>query len=274
LNRSLAASLVLFAAAQPLDARAFTVKETSTGAEVHWSKRSVAFDLHALGDKARDKPLFKAALGAAAEWTAAGEVQISVTRPSATATVGFDNGQGNVIAWSSGEWPGDEDDLALTFLHYDVRTGVILDADIVLNDTHHAWHDADVLPRDSSAFDIANVLTHEMGHALGLDHSTVQDATMFPSSKEQEISKRDLHDDDREALAVLYANVVDTGTSADGLEGAPRQGCQAMPLDTPVFALLFVLGAWLLGSARIRREGRCARVDAKPKLDADRCKIR
>ncbi len=52
--------------------------------------------------------------------------------------------------------------------------------------------------------DIENTITHEAGHSLGLDHTTVPDATMFATAPEGEISKRTLHDDDIQAIQGIY----------------------------------------------------------------------
>jgi len=242
-------SFALFALLAPLPAHAYLVKNTSMGASVHWGDRKINFTVNALGDAARDKALFDAAKLAAAPWGGTGEIQIEIARPSNKAKVGFvDNKTDNVIAWTDGEWEGNDDDLALTFLHYNAQTGEILDADIVMNDVDHAWSDAlkDPVP---ATFDTANVLTHEMGHAIGLDHSTIAASTMYPSSAALETIKRDLADDDRQALASIYKGTA-TATAPEELAQANgKGGCQSTPIGAPGLALISVGLAW----ARVRR---------------------
>lgn len=53
-------------------------------------------------------------------------------------------------------------------------------------------------------FDIQSVACHELGHALGLDHSTVTGATMAPSVSAGSTANRSLHSDDAAGMQFLY----------------------------------------------------------------------
>ncbi|HLU48250.1 MAG TPA: IPT/TIG domain-containing protein, partial [Planctomycetota bacterium] len=55
--------------------------------------------------------------------------------------------------------------------------------------------------------DIAGVAVHEYGHALGLDHSQTQDATMFPRVSRTGVELRTLHSDDRAGVESIYGQV-------------------------------------------------------------------
>ncbi|XP_066475075.1 stromelysin-1-like [Tiliqua scincoides] len=48
------------------------------------------------------------------------------------------------------------------------------------------------------------VAAHEFGHSLGLDHSDVRDALMFPTYQPTKLSKFRLHQDDIESIQSLY----------------------------------------------------------------------
>lgn len=73
--------------------------------------------------------------------------------------------------------------------------GQILDADILFNPAVTFTTDG------SAGTDLQTVLTHEIGHFLGLDHSAVVKATMFPYAPPVE---RTLGSDDVAAIAMLY----------------------------------------------------------------------
>jgi hypothetical protein len=77
--------------------------------------------------------------------------------------------------------------------------GQMLKADILFNP-------ADTFTTDTSAasgsvIDLQTVATHEIGHFLGLDHSAVVNATMFPFSP---VSRESLAWDDVAAISALY----------------------------------------------------------------------
>ena len=59
----------------------------------------------------------------------------------------------------------------------------------------------------SGAFFIEDVATHEFGHALGLGHSTVAGATMYPSISTCSQQSRTLDADDIAAVLSLYPSV-------------------------------------------------------------------
>jgi MYXO-CTERM domain-containing protein len=52
--------------------------------------------------------------------------------------------------------------------------------------------------------DLQSILTHEAGHFLGLAHSLVNDATMYPSYNKGDVSFRDLSQDDQQGVCAIY----------------------------------------------------------------------
>jgi hypothetical protein len=78
---------------------------------------------------------------------------------------------------------------------------IVFDADIAFNP--HAQFSTSTPPL-SSDFDLQAVATHEFGHALGLDHSGIAHAVMFPAGDAGETQQRTLSTDDIIAVSFLY----------------------------------------------------------------------
>jgi hypothetical protein len=105
----------------------------------------------------------------------------------------------NLVIWVQSGWLHGDEVLALTSLTYDTVNGQIVDADLELNDDKEfAFQPA------GQQYDVANTVVHEVGHFLGLDHSSIQIATMFSQALPSETEKRDLTQDDRNGYCALY----------------------------------------------------------------------
>jgi hypothetical protein len=203
-----------------------------------------------------------------------------VGKPSSNALLFQDN------AWphaqrSSGGIDEDSDTLALTTLRFDTKTGEIFGGTLEMNT---AQHDFEVSPgQGSKAFDLDRVLTHEVGHFLGLAHTDVADGVMYWAAKPGQASS-ELAEDDRRAICEAYppggtrtvaASVAKSGQiKARACEPTPAAGfattcaddegilggCTVSPrsgLGTE--ALASVAGSLGLLAAALRRRGRHAR---------------
>lgn len=106
----------------------------------------------------------------------------------------------NTVHFETEKWDDDPDVLALTKTIYEPKTGEIHDADIRINAVNFHWTTSD----SDVENDLQNMLTHEVGHVLGLEHSEHQEATMYAKSKKGELSKRVLAQDDVNGVSYLY----------------------------------------------------------------------
>jgi hypothetical protein len=57
----------------------------------------------------------------------------------------------------------------------------------------------------SNGIDLNGVATHEFGHAVGLGHSSVLEATMYPSVAYCDFSKSSLANDDKAGYSAIYS---------------------------------------------------------------------
>lgn len=132
----------------------------------------------------------------------------------------------NVIIFRDAVWPyvdnrdNERTTLALTTITYLKDTGEIVDADIEVNSANVQLSTSDT----NITNDLQAILTHEVGHFLGLAHSEVQDATMHRlyNVNVGDATFRTLSEDDRRGICDLYPP--DAVTVGECLGEGPRFG--------------------------------------------------
>jgi hypothetical protein len=166
-------------------------------------------------------------------WTSMAGLDIKVTETTATSSPANSDDHLNTLQWVKAGWRDlsfkpPSNALAVTLLSFDSDTGAIVDADIYFNADSFKWAVVDAAT-EHDYVDVQNVATHEIGHFLGLDHSSenlfeedleLKDATMFFASTMAETAHRDLHNDDIKAIQALYGTghrATPTITSAEVL---------------------------------------------------------
>jgi hypothetical protein len=100
--------------------------------------------------------------------------------------------------------------------------GQILDADVLLlpGDPNTTFATPAALPSNPNAYDLESILTHELGHTFGFNHSGVWGAMMFPfapplgqitgTRPTAQSPDAPLSDDDRTGLRILYPDPTDS----------------------------------------------------------------
>ncbi len=127
-----------------------------------------------------------------------------------------DAGNANVVVVRAKKWPHPDTghNIALTTTTYDPDTGALLDADIELNADNYGLTVSD----ESVDYDLLSVLTHEVGHFLGMGHSDLSEATMFAVYEGGTTELRSLDPDDVAGICSLYPP-----------DDAPKETCNPLP---------------------------------------------
>lgn len=167
----------------------------------------------------------------------------------------------NVVMFQDDKWTFDgvDDNIAKTTVTFDPSSGEIWDADIELNSAYNAFTTGD----EGADYDLQSIVTHEIGHFIGLAHTPLPGATMFADYTEGTTSERTLSTDDIAGACTIYP--ANRGAACDptprgGLSGvcAPASppasgGCavaQAEPGSAPTIVAAAIAVA---AGARARR---------------------
>jgi len=153
-------------------------------------------------------------------------LQIAAPARVEHAVAGFDEDgpNENVVVFVDDGWDHEAKAIARTSVVFYVSSGIVLDADIELNSDLFAFT-ASGKPWRA---DLQSVLTHEIGHVLGLDHSDVPGATMAARTNAWASGGlRTLDADDNDAICSVYPPVEPRGddggctVTRDSRTGAP-----------------------------------------------------
>jgi hypothetical protein len=137
----------------------------------------------------------------------------------------------NVVMFRDDVWPytGSLDAYALTTVTYNRDTGVILDADIEVNSA-----DFDItVGNTGTGTDLQSVLTHEVGHFLGMAHAATANltATMRSNWDGNGTDLRTLTDDDEAGICDAYPPGLKLPSDCEPLNGLASE-CH-VPADKP-----------------------------------------
>lgn len=240
---TLLAGLVVFGLAQPAQAfvcsRVVDSSGAETGPSLSWATRAVGFALAAAGTAdlagTEEYDVFRSSFevweqldlapgAVCASPSATTDVAFHEgTSPSAVDRVGYDflapDDNENLMVFRDSEWPHAGQGgviIALTTTTYNAVTGEILDADIEFNSAGFQFTST----LAGAKTDLMNTAVHEIGHLLGLGHSSVSDSTMFARADLGETEKRDLDCDDRAGILLKYP-----ASAANGYCDPPTAAC-------------------------------------------------
>jgi hypothetical protein len=246
-----AAALALLAL-YPAAAQAYALKTTAGGYHVRWWKQPIRLKVgDELARAMESGQARQAAVMAAEAWRALpGVPDILIEEGRAP---GLDPEQRTNGIYLVRQWNDDSRRLAVTVSSY-TPDGKLLGTDILINgnvrfdllsetEGEGGWKDP--------PFDLASVLTHEMGHVLGLDENPDDpEATMWPYTRAGETHQRTLSEDDEEGVIELYS--ASGPEAALGCGSASVAGGPVNCSNTPVF-LAFLFSLTVAARLRFRR---------------------
>jgi len=240
------------------------LKTTKTGHRVRWTVPVVTLYVDGQLTDAYGDDVVRTSLTIATEaWRGLDNVPDVVV--SDLPATGYDSQSRTNGVYLMRPWPFAREQLAVTVSTYDLD-GHMIGVDVLVNgDSDYALlpdgDDSTLSPHH----DLAAVLTHEMGHVLGLDESPDdRDATMWPYIRGGDVHQRTISEDDEAGIVAAYKDVLYESNLPVGCTQASVLGVlpEASHLRFAAWVLLLVGAAQRLTRRRTARAP--ARLTAKP----------
>lgn len=184
------------------------------GAKLYWTTSCVQFNMQRAGTQDLDpndaRDILQKSFRAWSEVDCGGGKIASMTfsaGPDIACKKSEYNSKGknvNVILFQDDDWNyrGIDGTLAKTSVTYNDETGEIYDADIEVNAANNTLTITDNAAKVQ--YDLQAIMTHEVGHFLGIAHSPDPSASMYASYNPGSTSQRRLSPDDVKAVCAIY----------------------------------------------------------------------
>ena len=200
-------------------AYAWEAQTTNSGAEQHWGVSEVNYFINLEGDHGLELEAAETAITAAADVWKTDDFQFVYEGEGKLSTPDYQDEEMTVYFESN--WTQDPNILAMTYNWASSDTGELVHFDMAINIEYSDWQ----TNGGADTHDLQNAIAHEFGHAVGLGHSEVPEATMAPTAPLGETQKRDLHDDDIQGLQHLTASITSNeGGVANAEDQDPSSG--------------------------------------------------
>jgi hypothetical protein len=180
--------------ALPYSALAFTPMSAK------WAVKQVPYYINPANSDVSEDSATSALRSAADAWTSQSKSSFSFTYSGATTINALARDSKNAVFFRDAVSDGGASVIATTYTWF--SSGRITDFDMIIWDAAFTFFTGTT--GCSKGMYIEDVTTHEFGHALGLDHSNVNGATMYPSISSCSTAARSLASDDIAGVESLY----------------------------------------------------------------------
>lgn len=177
-------------------ASAYIHNQTRSGTHVHWPSSSSTIDLYVNSQNSQgmtESLVQSIAASSIAEWNGVSRITL---RKNSTLSKGQDDFNEVYFTNDPAIFSG-SGVIGVTQVGFKDETGEIVDADILINENFYFATD----PLDSTY--LGNVITHEVGHFLGLGHGQVSGSSMFYALSR---GQHKVSDDDKAGVFAIYPN--------------------------------------------------------------------
>lgn len=173
----------------------YVVNRTDSGELIKWSSsRNINLFLSTSTPDLTSSEVSSIVTNSVNQWSS----RINNTVNISASNDGEVSGRNDIYFQSNSEFFSDPSIVAVTQYIVDTNTTYIQEADIILNDSIHTFSSS-----STSTKYLGNVITHEVGHLLGMGHSQVINSSMFYELRKGQSS---INGDDDSGIRYLYGS--------------------------------------------------------------------
>lgn len=157
----------------PFTAHSYVINKTKSGVDIKWSSVRSSIDFHVNSENNNSlniSDVNSIVSASVAQWNQ----YLTTNLRLFTSADGNISGQNDILFASKDSFFDDPGIIGVTQLVFDIDSGNIVETDIVLNDISF-----NLSSTSGDQYYLGDVLTHEVGHALGLSHGQVFGSSMF-----------------------------------------------------------------------------------------------
>ena len=217
--------LFIFNAVLIADAYSYTKKIDEHGKLIRWKSRFINFKVLVNPANAQglsDDFVYKTVQESINDWNSKLNLNINMEKSSSNSGSGILNNTLGLYFSNDSRYFSSKNISAITKIMYKNSSGEILDADIIIN------NDSKISEESKDINYFGNIISHEIGHLLGLGHSEVKNASMFRVlgvgqhlvSKDEVLGLKNIYDAD---LNGSIAGKIIGGPDRTGIFGAHVQ---------------------------------------------------